>query len=67
LGEHSLSSFAMKLDTADSKTHGAWRRLRRCLEYVRDWPERSDNPYSLVSCLSLLLALGLIVEIGPWA
>jgi hypothetical protein len=52
----------MKWDTVDAKS--AWWRIRWCLKYVRDWPENGDNPYSVLFCLSLLLALGLIVKIG---
>ena len=54
----------MKLDTVDSEPHNALSRIRGRLAYVRDWPENSDGPYSLMLCLSLLLALGLIVKIG---
>jgi hypothetical protein len=57
----------MKLDNIDSKSHNPWWRIRRCLKFVRDWPENGDNPYSLLFCLSLLLGLGLIVEIGHQA
>jgi hypothetical protein len=53
----------MKFNTFDSESN-AWLRIRRCLKSVRDWPENGNNPYSLLFCLSLLLALGLIVKIG---
>jgi hypothetical protein len=52
----------MKMNTIDSESPDAWRRIRGCLKYVRDWPENGDSPYSLLSCLSLLLVLGLIVK-----
>ena len=54
----------MRLNTADTEPHNSWWRIRRCLVYVRDWPENSDGPYSLMLSLSLLLAIGLIVKIG---
>jgi hypothetical protein len=54
----------MKLDTLDAESPNAWWRIRRRLECVRDWPENGDGPYSFLFCLSLLLALGLIVKIG---
>ena len=54
----------MKLETIHSEPHNAWTRMRLCLKYVRDWPENRDGPYSLILCLSLLLAIGLIVKIG---
>jgi hypothetical protein len=52
----------MKWDTIDSES--AWWRIRRCLKIVRDWPEHGDSPYSLLFCLSLLLALALIVKVA---
>jgi len=59
----------MRLQTIDSESyhsesHVAWRWFRHCLKCVRDWPEKGDNPYSLLLCLSLLVAVGLIVKIG---
>jgi len=54
----------MRLNTVDSQPRNALSRMRGRLAYVRDWPENSDGPYSLMLCLSLLLAVGLIVEIG---
>ena len=60
----SFLSIQMRLNTVDTEPPNSWWRIRRCLVYVRDWPENSDGPYSLMLCLSLLLALGLIVKIG---
>jgi len=54
----------MRLNTADTESRDSRWKIGRCLAYVRDWPENSDGPYSLMLCLSLLLAVGLIVEIG---
>ena len=54
----------MKLDPVDSQPHNELSRIRGRLAYLRDWPENSDGPYSLMLCLSLLLALGVIIEIG---
>jgi len=54
----------MKLDPVDSQPHKALSRIRGHLAHVLDWPENSDGPYSLMLCLSLLLALGLIVKIA---
>ena len=59
----------MRLETIDSESHDpeshvAWRRFRDWLNCIRDWPENGDNPYSLLLCLFLLAAVGLIVKIG---
>jgi hypothetical protein len=48
----------------DPEPLSAWRRVRRCLEHARDWPANGNNPYSPLFCVSLLLAVVLIVEIG---
>jgi hypothetical protein len=48
----------------DPEPPSAWRRVRRCLEHVRDWPANRNSPYSLLFCLSLLLAIGLTIQIG---
>jgi hypothetical protein len=42
----------------------AWRRMRRCLEYVRDRPANGSNLYSPVFCFSLLVAVRMIIEIA---
>ena len=54
----------MTSDPEDLEFDSVWRRTRRCLEYVRDWPANGNSPYSPLFCLSLLLAVGLIIEIG---
>jgi len=54
---------SMNSSSVDSEPGNAWCRTRRYLEYVRDWPENGNSPYSPVFCLSLLLAVGLIIEI----
>ena len=49
----------------DSEPDNAWRWARRCLQCMRgDWPANGDNPYSPLVCFSVLLALGLIIELG---
>ena len=60
----SFLSIQMRLNTIDTEPPNSWWRIRRCLVYVRDWPENSDGPYSPVFCVSLLLAIGLIVDMG---
>ncbi len=45
----------------DPEPVSASPRVGRHLEGVRDWPTNGDNPYSPVLCLSLLLAIGLII------
>ena len=55
----------MTLLFADTKPDTVWRRARRGLTYVRDWPANGNSPYSPLFCISLLLAVALIVEIGP--
>ena len=48
----------------DEQTDSWWRRWRGRLAYVRDWPANGNSPYSPVFCVSLLLAIGLIVDMG---
>jgi hypothetical protein len=48
----------------DPEPVSAWRRVRRSLELVQNWPANENSPYSPPFCLSLLLAIGLIIEIG---
>jgi hypothetical protein len=54
----------MKTVIVESESHSAWSRISHSLKSIRDWWERSNKPYSLVFCLSLLLAVGLIVTTG---
>jgi hypothetical protein len=48
----------------DLEPVSAWRRVRRSLELVQNWPANENSPYSPLFCLSLLLAIGPIIEIG---
>jgi hypothetical protein len=48
----------------DSKPETFRHRARRYLAQLRDWPANGNSPYSPVFCVSLLLAIGLIIEIG---
>jgi hypothetical protein len=54
------------MDTISNDPHpvSAWRRVGRSLEHVQNWPDSENSPYSPLLCLSLLLAIGLIVVIG---
>lgn len=54
----------MRLLSIHSEPDTVWRRARRSLQYVRDWPANGNSPYSPLFCVSLLLAVGLIIEIG---
>ena len=54
---------SMNPSSVDSEPDNTLRRTRQYLEYVRDWPANGNSPYSPVFCLSLLLAVGLIIEI----
>jgi hypothetical protein len=48
--------------SVDSERDNIWRRTRRYLEYAREWPVSGNGPYSPLLCISLLLAVGLIVK-----
>jgi hypothetical protein len=48
----------------DPEPVSVWRHVRRSLERVQNWPANENSPYSPLFCLSLLLAIGLIIEIG---
>jgi hypothetical protein len=63
-GSKQISSSPMDGMSIDPEPASAWRRVRRCLEHVRDWPANGNGSYSLLFCLSLLLAIGLIIQIG---
>jgi hypothetical protein len=62
--QQTISSAPMATIFIDPEPVGAWRRMRRRLERVRDWSANENNPYSPLLCLSLLLAIGLIIEIS---
>jgi hypothetical protein len=50
--------------SVESEPASAQRPVRRRLEHVLDWPANGNKPYSPLFCLSLLLAIGLIIEIS---
>jgi hypothetical protein len=48
----------------DNPSRGTWRRARRCLARVLNWPANGNSAYSPLFCVSLLLGVALIIEIG---
>jgi hypothetical protein len=54
----------MTLLAVDSEPEAFRHRARRVLGQIRDWPADGNSPYSPVFCVSLLLAVGLIVGLG---
>ncbi len=59
-----ISDLAMTSLAAASESDNVRHRARRLLAHVRDWPAQGNSPYSPVYCLSLLLAIGLIIGMG---
>ena len=47
-----------------SQSNNVRARAHRLLAQIRDWPAEGNSPYSPVYCVSLLLAVGLIIGIG---
>jgi hypothetical protein len=52
------------MNSIPDESDSVWHLARRHLEYVRDWPANGNSPYSPLLCLSLLLTVGLILEVG---
>lgn len=48
----------------ESQNDHFWPRARRAMVRIRDWPAGGNSPYSPLFCASLLIAVGLIIEIG---
>ncbi len=57
--DHVMSSLLV-----DTKPETVRHGLRHYLATIRDWPANGNSPYSPVFCVALLLAIGLIIEIG---
>jgi hypothetical protein len=55
----------MRSASIDPEAGSVWRRARHRFARVRDWPANGNNPYSPLYCVSLLLAIGLIIEMHP--
>jgi hypothetical protein len=59
-----ISGFVMTSIAASSDANNVRDRACRLLAHIRDWPADGNSPYSPVYCVSLLLAVGLIIGIG---
>jgi hypothetical protein len=59
-----ISGLLMTSLAIASESDSFRHRARRVLEQIRAWPANGNSPYSPVFCVSLLLAVGLIIEIG---
>jgi hypothetical protein len=64
LAQQRISDLLMTSHAVASESDNFRHRARRVLAYIRDWPADGNSPYSPVFCVSLLLAVGLIVGIG---
>ena len=59
-----ISGLVMTSGAVTSESNNVRARVRRLLVRIRDWPAEGNGPYSPVYCVSLLLAVGLIIGIG---
>jgi len=59
-----ISGLVMTSLAAASESNNARARACRLFAHIRDWPADGNSPYSPVYCVSLLLAVGLIIGIG---
>jgi hypothetical protein len=62
--QHLIYGTTMTATTSDTESGSTWRRTQRFVEFVRDWLANGNSPYSPLFCVSLLLGIGLIIEIG---
>jgi hypothetical protein len=59
-----ISGLVMTSGAVTSQSNNVRARAHRLLAQIRDWPAEGNSPYSPVYCVSLLLAVGLIIGIG---
>ena len=59
-----ILGLVMTSGAVTSQSNNVRARAHRLLAQIRDWPAEGNSPYSPVYCVSLLLAVGLIIGIG---
>ena len=62
--DNGFSGLVMTSGAVTSESNNVFASARRLLARIRDWPADGNSPYSPVYCVSLLLAVGLIIGIG---